>query len=340
MAGGGFQSWIGRSPLTDVRALGSSFLFHALLLLAASLAVLSRAGRDDGDRALALRGDLGPVDNRAAYEDGGGGAGELGGRLRPDELRIAADGPSATARAGQDAADALLSEVLPAPSAADRADRSRPGPIDLGVGLLPGPSTGGGGGSGGGSGGGVGQGVGPGTEFFGARETAASFGYVIDCSGSMANRNAHSVAKRELLASLGQLPPDARFGVVFYNERPAPFLDPAGNPKLMAASAANKERLATKLASMPPDGGTNHVSALRAGLAMKPEVIFFLTDADLMSLREAEQLLAESKGTRIQAVEFGIGPDSGASVPLRSLSEGSGGSYRYIDVMSFPRAGR
>src|SRR5918993_522688 len=84
--------------------------------------------------------------------------------------------------------------------------RSLPGPQSGGVGVLPGPGLGGGGGSGGGSGGGVGRGVGPGTEFFGARERAGSFAYVIDCSGSMATRNALDVAKRELLGSLGQLP--------------------------------------------------------------------------------------------------------------------------------------
>ena len=35
----------------------------------------------------------------------------------------------------------------------------------------------------------------------------------------MATRNALDVAKRELLASLDQLPPDAQFAVVLYNLR-------------------------------------------------------------------------------------------------------------------------
>ena len=68
----------------------------------------------------------------------------------------------------------------------------------------------------GGSGGGLGRGIGPGTEFFGAREHGHSFAYVIDCSGSMGLRNSLEVAKRELLASLNQLPPDARFSVIWF----------------------------------------------------------------------------------------------------------------------------
>ena len=36
----------------------------------------------------------------------------------------------------------------------------------------------------------------------------------------MTNRGSIDIAKGELLASLDRLPPDARFGVVFYNSAP------------------------------------------------------------------------------------------------------------------------
>ena len=154
-----------------------------------------------------------------------------------------------------------------------------------GLGVLPGPGPGGGGGSGGGSGGGVGRGVGPGTAFFGARERAGSFAYVIDCSGSMASRGSLDVAKRELLASLDQLPPDARFGVVFYNVRPTVFTDPPGRPGPDAGDRGEQGAGPRPAGAIVPDGGTNHMIALRAALALRPEVIFFLTDADLMTVQ-------------------------------------------------------
>ena len=151
----------GHNPLTDPKSLGSSLAFHAAVLVAASLAVLGSLlpdRRDAGPTAF-LSGEVGPVDNRAAATSGGGGPGEIGGTLAPDQVRMAADGRTADSQALPDpAADALLEDILPAPTAPDPSARALPGPLDLGIGVLPGPGTGGGGGEGGGSGGGQGAG--------------------------------------------------------------------------------------------------------------------------------------------------------------------------------------
>jgi hypothetical protein len=183
----------------------------------------------------------------------------------------------------------------------------------------------------------VGRGIGPGTEFFGAREHARSFTYVIDCSGSMATRNSLEIAKRELLTSLNQLPPDAQFGVIFYNLRAFNPIDPHGQPALMAATVANKELVRRKLIPVIPDGGTEHMLALRAALSLHTEVIYFLTDADLMTNSDVTEVLSQSGATRIQCIEFGRGTDIGGSGPLRRLASATGGTYRYIDVIKFSR---
>jgi hypothetical protein len=211
--------------------------------------------------------------------------------------------------------------------------------MTTGLGVIPGVGTGGGGGSGGGSGGGVGRGIGPGTEFFGAREHAGSFAYVIDCSGSMAVHKSLDIAKLELLASLSHLPPDTQFGVVFYNLNSTMFSDAHGKQGMMAATAANKARVRTLLSNIVPDGGTNHMTALRAALSLHPEVIFFLTDADLMTNKDVQEILADAGATRLQAVEFGIGQSLSDSAPLRRLATSTGGSYRYIDVTRFSKPG-
>ncbi|HEV3163112.1 MAG TPA: hypothetical protein VGZ22_03650 [Isosphaeraceae bacterium] len=323
----------GRTPLTDPRSVGSSVVFHAMLLVVASIAALSVSiPSEKAASPTAMRGDLGPVDNRAP-SDSGGSPGDLGGS---DLVRIAADGQSAESQALRDpSADALLSEMLPATSSPDLSQRALPGPMTTGIGLLPGPGLGGGGGSGGGSGGGNGRGIGPGTGFFGVQEHAGSFAYVIDCSGSMSLHRALEFAKNELLASLSQLPPDAKFGVVFYNLSISEFTDAKGQQGLMDATASNKARIRTFLSTVVPNGGTDHMIALRAALAMRPEVIFFLTDADQMSDRNVADVVAEVGPTRIQAIEFGIGPSLSDSGPLRKLARRTGGSYRYIDVMRF-----
>ena len=68
------------------------------------------------------------------------------------------------------------------------------------------------------------EGIGPGTEFFGAKDRASSFAYVIDCSGSMSNRGALRIAKAELINSLDRIPPDAKFTVVFYSVKARRFV--------------------------------------------------------------------------------------------------------------------
>ena len=104
---------------------------------------------------------------------------------------------------------------------------------------------------------------------------------------------------------------------------------------MMTATAANKARVRTQLTKISPDGGTDHMLAIRAALDLKPEVIFFLTDADLMTRADVAEILKEAGPTRIQAVEFGIGTGMNGSEPLQKLSGATGGSYRYVDVRQF-----
>src|SRR5207249_1096277 len=109
--------------------------------------------------------------------------------------------------------------------------------------------------------------------------------------------------------------------------------------RLLPATVANKERVRARLAQVAANGSTNHLAALRAGLALRPEIVFFLTDAKegMMSARDVPPLVAEAGSIRIQVIEFGTGPDSGEKSYLQSLASRTEGSYRYIDVTTFPR---
>ena len=69
----------------------------------------------------------------------------------------------------------------------------------------------------------------------------------------------------------------------------------------MPATTANKARVQAQLEAVSPLGGTDHMFALRDALKLKPEVIFFLTDADLMSNGDVDEILTEVGPTRIQA---------------------------------------
>ena len=78
-----FPSRLGESPLTDPRSLGSSALFHVLLVLLASLTALNVALPMAASRPKALYAEIDPVDNRADVPSspgqGGGGPGDIGG---------------------------------------------------------------------------------------------------------------------------------------------------------------------------------------------------------------------------------------------------------------------
>jgi hypothetical protein len=333
---------LGESPLTDVRALGSSALFHALVVLLASLTVLNVAMPFGGNsaRPRALYAELDPVDNRASVPpspgEGGGSPGEIGGTSRVPFVSTV-DGKKPQQATRDPVAENLLAEILPnpQPKSADAAQRALPGPQTTGEGLLPGSGSGGGEGVGGGSAGGAGRSIGPGTQFFGAKDHAHSFTYVIDCSGSMATCSSLDVAKREMMASINQLAPDAEFAVIFYNHQTRILNDPQGNKGRMAATAMNKARVQSQLEAVSPLGGTDHMLALRDALKVKSEVIFFLTDAEMISNSDIDEILTEVGSTRIQAIEFGFGMSLGQRTPLSRLATTTGGTYRYIDVSRF-----
>ncbi len=335
----------GATPLTDPRSLVGSAVFHVCLLLVVSLKILNAALPQTVPASTkALYAEVDPVDNRAERfprrpGEGGGSPGEIGGTSTLPFIPV--DNGKDSQNATRDpAAETLLAEILPSslPRPHETSQRALPGPQTAGQGIIPGSGSGGGGGEGGGSGGGVGRSIGPGTEFFGARDHAHSFAYVIDCSGSMVTRNSLEVAKRELLGSVSQLPPDAQFAVIFYNSQARTLSDSQGHQGLMAATASNKARMQTQLAAIPPFGGTNHMLALRKALEFKPEVVFFLTDAEDMTRADADEILNEVRSTRIQAVEFGSGTDLGQRSALARLAAKTGGTYRYIDVSQFPRS--
>jgi hypothetical protein len=335
---------LGETPLTDLRSLGSSALYHVLIVILASLAVIPvTMPFSDSTRPTALYGEIDPVDNRDSVSpspgEGGGGPGEIGGTSSIPF--VSTTGGTTPQEATRDPiADNLLAEILPnpQPKPAEAPQRALPGPRTTGEGLIPGSGAGGGGGVGGGSGTGAGRTIGPGTQFFGARDHAHSFVYLIDCSGSMATHNSLHVAKRETLASINQLAPDAHFAVIFYNLQTRTLSDPQGRKGLMPATTSNKARVQTQLEVVQPLGGTDHMFALRDALKLKPEVIFFLTDADLMSNGDVDEILTEVGKTRIQAVEFGLGTRLTQRTPLGRLANTTGGAYLYIDVSKFPRS--
>ena len=174
------------------------------------------------------------------------------------------------------------------------------------------------------------------TSLFGLVGEGYKFVYVFDRSGSMGGdgRNSLRALKAELLRSLKNLDTVHQFQIIFYNEH-ARLFNPSGEPGHLAfATDANKQRAVRFIESITAEGGTNHEEALRAAIRLRPDVIFFLTDADDPKLTpgQLEKIRSLAAGIIINAIEFGPGPQPAEASFLADLARQNGGGYVYVDV--------
>jgi len=172
------------------------------------------------------------------------------------------------------------------------------------------------------------------TQLFGLRSRGARFVYVFDRSSSMEG-GLLSAAKRELIASLQALDGRHQFQIIFYNERPQLMPAVHGNaPRMASADSPGKRLAADFIGGVFADGGTNHLQALDMALALKPDVIFFLTDAEEPQMRPEELAAVRrmNRGTRINSIEFGVGEQKPEINFLQVLAAENGGQHTYVDV--------
>ncbi|PQO40152.1 hypothetical protein [Blastopirellula marina] len=173
------------------------------------------------------------------------------------------------------------------------------------------------------------------TRVFGIEGTGSRFAYVFDRSGSMSNAAGRplAAAKSELLASLRDLDKLHQFQIIFYNEEPRVFNPLGGTPRLMFADDQGKALAEQFVGSISATGGTNHLKAIHMALAMNPDVIFFLSDADgAPTEEEMAEIRRRNRSAVINTIEFGFGPYDGRRNFLVRLAEENGGQHAYIDT--------
>ncbi len=305
-------------------AWGVSLLFHVVALTAIGFLW---AGRPKGTGGAADR----PVGVAVVYETSSGETeyflNDSGGDQSETQAAIDAVAAAAASADGQ-SLESLLSDILPGETAAGGDLESAAGGLGLGDG---GTQLGGG------------RDIPKArTTVFGIEGEGTRFLYVFDRSDSMNGYGGAPLkaAKRELINSLESLGPQHEFQIVFYNDTPLPFggMQPRG-PKLFKGDDASKRAAVAFVRDVSAVGGTRHLSAIHLGLAMGPDCLFFLTDADQPAPngRQLEDLVVRSSrsGTTIHAIQFGAGPRQGGSW-IKQLAAGTGGQYRYVDVTQLP----
>ena len=135
---------------------------------------------------------------------------------------------------------------------------------------------------------------------FGVEGTGNKFVYVFDRSSSMEGAPL-AAAKRQLIESLNSLDTRAPVPHHFLQSPAAVFDITSGGRRIAFASERNKQLAANFVGGITADGGTDRFTALKQALAFRPDVIFFLTDADdpmsTSELADLEQdLLAAGHG--------------------------------------------
>ncbi len=176
---------------------------------------------------------------------------------------------------------------------------------------------------------------------FGAEGEGYKFAFVFDRSSSMdgGRRNALRAAKAQLLAALEGLEQNHQFQIIFYNERPFVF-NPTGQAgKLVFATDRNRAMARKFIGSITAAGGTEHEQPLLMALGMRPDVIFFLTDADepQMTAGQLASIARKAAGITIHTIEFGYGPQQDANNFLVRLARQNGGKHTYIDISRLGR---
>jgi hypothetical protein len=171
-----------------------------------------------------------------------------------------------------------------------------------------------------------------GTRFFDVEAAGRTFVYVIDRSSSMGPSGGLRAAGEQLLSSLQQLPPSARFQVIVYNRVAEPLLP--DRPSLLETTPGNLQRVVEQLSALLAEGGTDHLPALRRALALHPDVIFFLTDADDLTndLLRAVARLNPGRHTIIHAIELNSLNLDRPDMPMHILARENGGTYRAVVV--------
>jgi hypothetical protein len=173
---------------------------------------------------------------------------------------------------------------------------------------------------------------GPGTamDLFPVEAGCKTVVYVIDRSGSMGLNGGLAVAKLELLASLDHLGPEVRFQVILYNRSSEPLLI-GGRTDLVPATPENKRQVTRYLTDLEADGATRHEQALHRALVLRPDVIFFLTDAEDLGDDEIRAVTQMNHShTAIHAVRLTSSRHNQDDTPLRTLALANHGTYRTL----------
>lgn len=167
---------------------------------------------------------------------------------------------------------------------------------------------------------------GPGPNFFGIGQKARGarrIVYVVDRSGSMLTT--FDAVRKELRRSIQGLRRSQKFHVIFFNAG-----DPLENrpKKLVPANGRQKQVFFDFVKTIQPEGSTDPIPAMRRALAVKPDLIYFLTDGDFDPLL-IEVLADWNQKQKVRIFTIAYVSQAG-SVLLEQIARENGGEFKFV----------
>jgi hypothetical protein len=182
-----------------------------------------------------------------------------------------------------------------------------------------------------------GGGIGPKGPVFGNGGNARLIVYLCDSTGSMLNKMAN--LKEELGKSVQNLRPIQSFDIVFYQDIKIEQFD----KQLVAATPETKRRAAQWLDGVISSGTTDPIPALETALKLKPQLLYFLTDAadfpDPKGLMASIAKYNKDKKIKINTIlfvenhdEFVKNKDSEGL--MKQIATENGGNFKWVEIDS------
>lgn len=179
------------------------------------------------------------------------------------------------------------------------------------------------------SGRGTGHGAATTTTFFQVPARGQTIVYLIDVSASMGPSGALEEARQELLASIRRLPPQVRFQIIVFHSQAHCLLP--GSSGWLAAGPETLGRVETALRDVRAEGKTEYDQALKWGLAMKPDVLFLLTDGRDLPVHLVQEATRMNDGRSvIHAIELSNGVRPAEEGALQHLARQNRGAFQLV----------
>ena len=171
--------------------------------------------------------------------------------------------------------------------------------------------------------------MGPRSSFYGTGGNATRIVYILDHSGSMLDN--FDFLRVEAVKSVDRLVPLQSFAVVLVSDH----VNVVGPGQLQRAMPDAKKQFADALKKERAEGQNDNLlgpfeQAFNRAFAMKPELIYFLTDGRFGDgLIDKVNQLNKDKKVHINTIAF-VTEEPGYKEQLEQLAKENGGTYKFI----------